>query len=432
MNNDSSNGAEKQDFFNFLNTHKVSLKKRIENAKDIEFLAGLPFPLSAVGENAVLNMIIGDAGAGKSLKVRAVIGSILSDVRYKDDIVVYVDLEFQEQIAKQRKFTELLDYENFIYVDTELLEKLKDKYKTKVASTTIKNFLFELTNIYNNSRIIVFIDSFEDFIDDTSNDTELKRVFRSLLSLKSTTINFSHHISKNEISSNSMRFRGSMVIKAKLSALLYLKEKIDQNDRESLINLEILKMRAFYQGAKAISIVIDTDTFKMKSIDIVADKEEISILKAIYFILKENGELKKTDLRDKVREKTKKSKAKVEAVISKYSDFFDVSIQNKNTHYYSLTTKKDVIDKYLAMLGLGDSSLSDVKVNLLKELENIDDDKELNIEVKDERDTLIVYRDKKNIKSNIYTMSDFVASEILKKLEILKLQEFDEDEAVDF
>ena len=420
-----------QDITGLIQEYSLHLRDRIEHAREVEFLYDLPFPVASFGETAVINMLIADAGAGKSLLVRSIIQNVLNDERYKNDLIVYIDLEFQEQIAKQRKFHELFIFDNFVYVENGFIEKLKERYKTKVVSTTIKNFLAELTSL--NKRVIVFVDSFEDFIEDSSSDVELKRVFYSLLSLKSLTLIFSHHISKNELQTKGMRFRGSMIIKAKLSSLVFLKEKIEQNDYDVVFNLEVLKMRAYYESNRNISIVVDTNTFEMKAVEIVADKEEIAILKSIYFTLREREMLKKTELRDIVREKTKKSKHKVESVINKHADLFNVSIQDKNTHYYSLTNNISILDNYLALMGLGDSSLSDAKIELLNELEKFSDDEDVNIEV-NRGDKVIVYKKILTIKSNIYKMTDDEAEIVLKKLRELNtsVENTTYDDSVDF
>lgn len=416
--NNIAKAQKNQALIDFLKQHNAELKQKIENAKHIEFLLNLPFPTANVGESAIANMVIADAGAGKSLLVRGIIGNALE--QYKNDIFVYIDLEFQEQIAKERKFQDLFKYDNFIYIDTDLIDKLREKYKVKVTATAIKSFIKDLVDAYKESRVIVFIDSFEDFIEDTSNDTELKRMFQGLLSIKSLTVNFSHHITKDEMKSKNMKFRGSMVIKAKLSSLVFLNEKIQQ-DMDITMSLEVLKMRAFYEGSNAITVTMNTENYNIKTIDIVADKEEIAILKTIYFTLLKEKRMKKTELRDAVRDKTRKSRAKVEAVLAKYSNFFDISVGEKNTQFYAITTNVEMLDKYLAVCGLGNSTFSEIKQNLFDtckslQLSNIQQIAEIRTSLAN--GSIRIYTNISSILNSIYQMSDDEADEVLQSLSL--------------
>jgi len=432
MNNNSLNNTGKQDniFLSSIINNKSKIYEEIVNAEEPEYLLDLPILVS--DDDAVLNMLLADAGMGKSLLERCIVGSIIDDDRF---VIIYFDLEYISTVSKQRKFDELLERDNFFLVRPMDIDDLRAKTNLKTTARIVYRILKEFTEYYPDKKFLVIIDSFEDLVDDTSNDTELKRVLYALLSLKRITYLIAHHISKyGVLGANSMRFRGSMVIKAKVSSMLYLTKRTKENDFEELFELDILKIRSMYKSVNKISVRLNFNEFKVKDILTATNTEEIKVLKEAYFLLKKEGKLTKTNFIKKLAENLKKNKDKIRDIIDLHLDMFNIEKGERRTEYFSLTTNKDILDYYLAMLGLGDSSLSDVKVNLLRELEYIDDNKELNIEVKDERDTLIIYKYKKTIVSNIYKMSDFVASEILKKLEVLKLQEFEGslDDVIDF
>ena len=413
MNNNSSNGIKKQDkiFISSIINNKNNVYAEIVNAKDPEYLLDLPILIS--DDNSVLNMLLADAGMGKSLLERCIVGSVIDDDRF---VIIYFDLEYISSVSKQRRFDELLRRENFFLIRHTDINDFREKTNLKTTARIVYRILREFTEHYADKKFLVIIDSFEDLVEDTSNDTELKRVLYALLSLKRISYLIAHHIAKDALKSNAMRFRGSMVIKAKVSSMLYLTNRTKESDFEELFELEILKIRSMYKSVKKISIRLNFDEFKVKDISTTANNEEIKVLKEIYFLLRKEGVLTKTNLIKMLTEKLKKNKDKIREIIDKHLDMFDIEKGKRRTEYYSLTTNKSVLDKYLAMLGLGDSSLSDEKANLLEELEKISDDEELNLEVKDERDTIIVYKDKRTIKLNIYKMSDFVASQILEKL----------------
>ena len=429
--NSNLKNARKQDniFLSSIISNRNKVYEDIVNAKEPEYLLDLPILVS--DDDAVLNMLLADAGMGKSLLERCIVGSVIDDDRF---VVIYFDLEYISAVAKQRKFDELLTRENFFLVRPMDIDDLRSKTTLKTTARIVYRILKEFTEHYTNKKFLVIIDSFEDLVEDTSNDTELKRVLYDLLSLKRITYLIAHHISKGGVLNKAMLFRGSMVIKAKVSSMLYLTKRTKENDFEELFELDILKIRSMYKSVNKISVRLNFNEFKVKDILIATNTEEIKVLKEAYFLLRREGTLTKTNLIKMLAESLQKNKDKIRDIIDSHLDMFDIKKGERRTEYFSLTTNKEILDSYLAKLGLGDSSLSDVKVNLLRELENIDDNEELNIEVKDERDTLIVYKYKKTIVSNIYRMSDFVASEILEKLRVLKLQNLEDDlyDLVDF
>ena len=407
-----------------IKNKKNKIKEEIENVKPVKFLLNLPVVLSE--EQATINMILADAGKGKSLFNRSIIGSLIDNEEF---IFLYFDLEYIAQISKERKFNELLERDNFYLITPEDVEEIKEEANIKTTSLVIHKIVEEFVKAYKDKKVIVFIDSFEDLIEDTSDDKILKRAFQKLLSLKRTTFIIAHHIAKDITKTNAMRFRGSMVIKAKISSMLYITNRTKETDFEELFEIEILKIRAMYKPVKKLSVRLNLQDFKVLDVITETDTEEIFILKQAFFILKKERQLTKTELIKKVSEKAHKHKDKVRAVIERNPNLFETEKGEKRTIYYRLTTNKDNLDKYLAVLGLGDSSLSEVKQELLEILDNMKDEEEINIEVKKDDGSLIVYKKVKSIKNDIYNMPDEIAEQITN---ILKALSFQEEEGVPF
>lgn len=402
----------------FGKTIKEICMKMIKEAKnkEVQFLFGMPFPIAPVNDT-MLNMVIGDAGAGKSLLFRSLMENILRSEDFQDVIVIYLDLEFQDSVAAERNFDALLENERFFMHIPLSVEKLKNVYSVQKYSIAFIKYLSDLisSDEYENKRFIVFIDSFEDFIDDTSDDRELKVIFRELQNLKNTTIFFNHHITKSDIA-KALKFRGSMVIKAKLTSMVYLKEKIIPNDNEIGFVLEVLKMRVASE-VRNVTAIINKDDFVLKTVKIVDDRDAIFILKNIYFVLVKEKEMLKTELVHIISKKTGKSKQKVMEVLSKHEKFFHISTKEKNAHVYSLTADIDILNEYLALFGLGDISVtnSEAKRELLEYLEKRDPEEDINLEIRYE-DKLYVFPKVKTVRYEVHKLNDGLVKRILETL----------------
>lgn len=403
--------------FELVRNSQNAFLSEIESASLPEFLLG-DFPIVVAGFlEATLNIIYGDSGVGKSLLAQSLMRSVLESS--EDFIVVWFDLEYQAGIAKQRKVDSLIrDFPGRFFLvvySEEYVKAFRERYRREY---THARFLWAICNDirkeFPEKRLLVFVDSLEDLISDTSDDREIKTIFHSLLSLKGVTFVFSHHIAKGELSSG-LRFRGSMVIKAKLSSLVHIQKKEDINDFEAEFSVNIHKMRALWDGGSMVLVCIDKENLKVKSIVKNTDSYERKVLREAYFILKRENEMKKTDLVKAISSKLKTHHEKVRDVLDKYQKYFAVRKGKHNTHYLMLNYH--VIGEYMAHIGL-DNELSEVKQELVNELYTMrESGKEISpIKFIREDGSLVEYRSIEGLLKNIYRMSDNEAHEILKSL----------------
>ncbi len=414
---DSNNSTKKETFQEQLAKAQLTkqdiIEEEIIEAKEPQYLLDLPIVVAEKNEDTILNMILSDAGMGKSLFVR----SLLTDIVKDDIIILYFDLEYVPVVSKERKFQELTKYKNFVLIRAKDIWEFKEKTKISTTATIVNNMIEGFITMYKDKKIMVIIDSFEDYIEDTSNDTELKRVLRKVLSYKGVTCLINHHISKDTLRSDAMRFRGSMVIKAKVTSMLFLKSRKKENDFEELFEFEILKIRTAYKPVRKLSVRVDLKEFKIKDVIVTSDSEEIYILKTAYFILKKEEKLKKTELINLISEKINKNITKIRSVIDKNIEFFIVEKGDKRTEYFSLNLNKDKLDKLFSIIGIS-GKLSEEKQKLFdtcKALQavGVEQITEIGINffgVKHSYNTLSA------ILNNIYTMQDSEATEILNGL----------------
>lgn len=410
------------ELFNYASKLHKQIISEVENSQLPElFLDDFPFVLASQDE-ATLNMLFGDSGVGKTLLNQCLINSLLDN--YDDVIVVWFDLEYQSSVAKQRGIHNI-NSDRFFYLATtstaiEEYEKLTQK------KFTTSRFIYDLTKSisehYKYKRCVVFVDSLEDMLNDTSDDKEIKKVFSDMLRLKGVSFVLSHHIAKADIST-ALRFRGSMVIKAKLSSLVYVEKKEDINDFEAEYSLQIVKIRTLWEGNRKITVIIDKQNMRIKNIDIMHDSTQKKVMREAYFLLKKHNKLKKTELIEMISKSIKISKESVRKIIDANSDLFTISVLSHNRQEYSINLKK--IDEFCVVIGI-DNELSDTKKALIHLIDSVDNAK---FEVRRDDGSLVVHT-VDSIRNSIYKMSDNEANQIIQ---LIKQQSNeDEDDIVDF
>lgn len=430
--NNTQNSKNSQSFLDYVVNSKNDLKTEILQAKEPNYIADLPVILAEVEDMAVLNMVMADSGAGKSLFSRSIVEYILSN--YEDVIVIWIDLEYNASVSKERKIDYLLDFDNFYLITHKHISDLREiqrKYRT--VAGICNEIIKEFRERFNDKRIFVIIDSFEDYIEDTSNDIEVKRHLFNMLSFKGVSYLINHHISKDVMKSNSLRFRGSMVIKAKLTSLLYILKKEKEDDFTILFELELLKIRTYYPPVAKLIVRVDTESFELKTVDISSDTEEIKVLKSAYYLLRKNVEMNKTELIETISKEVKKHKDKVRHIIDKNIEMFDVKKSVRRTEIFSLTKNVDVLDKYLSKLAI-DNKITLKQVELLKELDNYDDNTVVNIELEVKDIGILLFTTIKSIKNYIYKLDDEEIDILLEKLREVNTvnTSVDDDDSIDF
>lgn len=382
----------------------------IRASAEPKFLLG-DFPVVMGDEDATLNIIFGDAGVGKSLLNQCLIHSLLE---YSDEyVVLWFDLEYQSSIAKQRGVDYLLErFSNFylLKVDEEMVRAFTSEYRKEFTNA---RFVYALTKEFGerfkDKRIVVFVDSLEDMIDDTSSDAEVKRIFSEFLNLKRTTFIFSHHINKKE-TANSLKFRGSMVIKAKLSSLLYIEKKEDVNDLEAEYSIDIVKMRALWNGNRKILVTINKEEMKLQEVNKNLHSFERKVLRSAYFLLRKHKEMKKTELIEAIAKRVKANPKSVREVLDKNADLFYISVQSHNKQIYSINLKR--LDEFCVAIGI-DNDLPDAKKDLIGLLDLVDDNTQFRVALSD--NTIILYT-KKSILNNIYKLTEEEVKQITDQI----------------
>lgn len=400
----------------------------IENAELPSFLLD-DFPIVLSTSSATINIVFGDSGVGKTLLNQSLMHSVLEF--YDDVYVLWFDLEYSADVSKQRGVHSLLkQYENFqlITVNDDVISTFKEYVKKEYTNARYVYLLSkEASEMFPDKKIIVVVDSLEDMIDDTSDDREIKRIFTELLRLRRITFIFSHHINKKETAS-SLKFRGSMVIKAKLSSLLYIEKKEDINDFEAEYSIDIVKLRTLWNGNRKIIVSIDKGDLRLKDINKNIDSFERKVIRSAYFLLRKS-DMKKTELIEAISKQVKANKQSVRNVIEKNNDLFSVSVGIHNTQTYSLNVDK--LDELFVVAGL-DNDLSDTKKKIISIIDEFNeagiDDIRVVVRL---NGSVIEFKKLSTIKRSIYRLSEYEAGFILEELS-KKLDNTEYSEAVDF
>ncbi|MEO0304545.1 MAG: hypothetical protein ABIM64_04715 [candidate division WOR-3 bacterium] len=419
-------------------SYSKSLVKIISDSKDVEFILDLPLIYNSI------NFIVGDSGAGKTILNQCIINSLL---RKKEDcIIVWLDYEFQSSVAKQRRIDILLEkYPSLIYIDAEnyiidhnsriddkieniknTIDKNEKRKKNEEINMLVKekienpaDFVLRISSLFCNSnsdkdKIIFVIDSFEDVVENTSDDVRIKNFLRSLLNFCShnATYIISHHIGKKQDITDSMRFRGSMVIKNKCASMLLIhsKEKETDTDNDYIYSIEILKLRAYASFSRkfflTVSLGNDNDNdYVIKKVEKNYDVNTRQVIREAFFLLRSHKHMKKTDLVLSIHKETKVARERVRNIIDSNSDLFNVSVDRHNTQIYSIDINK--IEQICLMSGIVvEEHLTIPKQQLIKTLDSVDDDMDLNIEIKNSSGVITVYKKKAAILNAIFSISD--------------------------
>lgn len=363
----------------------------IKNAELPEFFLGSveegnAFPIPKGG----IVLITADAGSGKSLLSRA----LVEQIKKQPDVgFVYADYEYDPSVAKQRKFSELLDElgDRFLYVIPELeeefwgfltskdVEKILEPEEWEIFQKELKEIkqsklnqrqkIFLATVFFQSHRyidVVAIVDSLEDLIENTSDDTEVKRFINMALKRPNITYIFNHHIrkpGKGEITKFS--FRGSQVWRNKAKVMLHIADTSKEDDFTLDYEIWITKMRvAYMSGIDRVFVRVNTETFDM-DYHFNADKEAVYILKHIYFALKKYGELKKSELKEYVKKQARKGTEKVEEVLKNYSHLLETRKQGKAI-IYTLPEGEKLLE-LKRFIGLTDRDYEE-SVNRVKEL----------------------------------------------------------------
>ena len=353
-------------------------KDMIKNAELPEFFLGSinegnAFPIPKGG----IVLITGDAGTGKSMLSRAFVEKVKNS---SDVAFVYADYEYDASVSKQRKFFELLDelVDKFLYLTPENEEKFweflisedvreilepeewelfqKELKEIKQSKLNQRQKIFLATVFFQSHRyidVIAIVDSLEDLIENTSDDTEVKRFINLALKRSNITYIFNHHIRKpvkGEITK--FAFRGSQVWRNKAKVMLHIAGTTKEDDFTLDYEILITKMRvAYMSGIDKVFVRVNTENFDM-DYHFNADREAVYLLKHIYFALQKHTSLKTRELYEIIKSKARKGTDKIKEVLEKFGYFFEVRKQG-NAKIYSLP-QGDKLLELKRFIGLAD------------------------------------------------------------------------------
>ncbi len=343
----------------------------IESAENPKFLLGSlededAFPIPETG----ISLVVADAGKGKSILVRGLVE------RLKDNPnlgFVYADYEFDPSIAKQREWHKLADLEDrFILIipqNEEKFEKFffKEKsYKQYLSNENLEEFEKLLALLYRDRRltyrqkvffavaffqsfrfenVLVIVDSLEDLVENTSDDTEAKKITRLADNYrKNIAFLINHHVKKHSRDAIvKFSFRGSQIWRTKAKVMLYINDTTKEDDYTLAYEIWITKIRvAYLTGVDKVYVRVNTENWTL-DYHFNADKEAVYILKHAFWILKNKGSLSKTEFREELKKRTRKGTQKVEEVLKDYEHFFQVK-RNGRTKIYSLPEGEKLLE----------------------------------------------------------------------------------------
>lgn len=376
-------------------------KEIIINAENPQFLLGdleneenPPFPVVLRG----INLIVADAGMGKSLISRGLLERLKNRPDIGDFGFVYADYEFDPSVAKERRFNELLEvlgdkfillvpeteeewskffFENKGYIpylepeELEIFEKELAKIKKEEKLSFRQKVFFALVffQAHRFIDVIVVVDSLEDLIVNTSDDGEAKRFINIALSRPNVTYIFNHHVRKAQGRENPLHFsfRGSQVWRGKAKSMLHIVDVTFEDDFTVSWEVYITKMRVKYiPGIRRLFVRLDTTTFDL-AYHFNANREAVYILRNIYFALKQHKEMKTKELIEYVRKKIKKSPNKVKEVLREFETYFHVENRGK-AKVFSLPKSEEALAELENLLGIEDSKALNQMISLLKKM----------------------------------------------------------------
>ncbi len=350
----------------------------------------VPFPIVEGG----LALVAGEPGQGKTLLLYSLIKRLIQN-GYS---ILYADYEFSPDEAKGRRLHELIslagDGKLFVLTPTnedelmnDFLTLLKQGEDIFLLPEEFETFRKEAKEILGDKKLsfrqkvfflmvyymshkfinpVVFVDSLEDLISNTSDDTEIKTFMKYALAKPQVTFVLNHHLRKRVDRNSFITFRGSQVLKAKARSLLIIADMEKEDDFTISQTILIEKIRSKYPaGIDKVYTRIDTNTWDL-DYEINTDKEAIYILKTAFFILRERNELKKTELIELIRKRVRKSKEKIGNVLSEYAYLFEVRRGKANSQIYTLPEGEKLLE-LKRFIGLTDRDYEE-SVNRVREL----------------------------------------------------------------
>lgn len=355
-----------------------------------------------------INVLFSDAGKGKSYLATSL---CLKIAKQNSNVkVFYIDLDNPVVLPKARHLPEVvrnLNINNFYYINSlffDDIEKEIEKRGLNYKNITNKIIKFvKLIDDTTNCKVIVVFDSLQNFI----NTNEIKDVDTALDFMKRHTDKFTyiliHHINKIG------QFKGLTTIRDKADSF-YTIDNVDK-DIGGYIQSQVIKADKRRFLTEETVTYRYTDLFSYELIDFSISKEDEIVLRVAVSQLM-NNKMKQKDLVNAISSKVNVGRNKIFATLKNFEGrLFNVAIGVKNTRYYSINDKSEI-------LSFLKKDINPVKQNLLDLVKTLEIAYgELSSPISFElHGKLIEYKTFSSIKNNIFSMKQDEAEEVLEIL----------------
>ena len=395
IDNIEQDGEKSNDFWHFYDD------TRYENLEEPTIFDGW------VVEGGI-NILYSDAGKGKSYLLTSLCLKIAK--QHKDINVFYIDLDNPVVLPKARNLPAIvrnLGITNFYYINSLFFEDIdKELKKRNMNYKDTKNKLIKFTKLLLDTvpgKVVVVFDSLQNFV----NTNEIKEVDTALDFMKQHTDKFTylfiHHINKIG------QFKGLTTIRDKADSFYsignvekevngYIQSQIIKADKRRFLTEETITYRY-------------TDIFMYELIDFSVSREDEIVLRIAVNALRA-GKQKQKDLIDIISDKVNIGRNKIFATLKEFEGrLFSVEIGMKNTRFYTLNEKSEILNILKKDLSPAKQALFDTIKTLEIAYGELSDPIELEIGGKK-----VVYNSFSAIHNNILSMKTDEAEELLEVL----------------
>jgi archaellum biogenesis ATPase FlaH len=350
-----------------------------------------------------INLFVADGGTGKTLLAYRYMPKFL-ELGYS---CVYFDFDNPIDLPKSRgllsKVKEMGKKDEFVYFTYNSYQRWIDKYSKNKYSLR-RFFEWALDRLIEGKKYVVFVDSLQNVIPNVSDDAltyALFKLFRKYVQKIDITFIVLHHISKTAGWS-----KGSTNI-VNMSDVSYRLKSFKEN--KVVTSFVLIQEKARYLTPEEVTIKLKDD-YEIEIVEYAIEDELTKmILRSLVSILRKEGKLNQSRIYDLMKEKNF-SRRQVEPILKEYTEkgLFHLERGEKNARYYSVNEESE----YVGILF--DVELSEVKKELLKELEDIETFPPIRIER--EKEKSVEYRTAVALRKDIYKLSDEEAKSVFHQL----------------
>lgn len=347
-----------------------------------------------------VNLYVAKGGEGKTFLSYHITYAFLR----KDWKVIYIDFDNPVDLPKSRGLLEVVESfkDDFVYFNLLSYQRWAETNKDK----SYKKFLeWVFSQLPDNNRYLVVIDSLQNFLPNVSDDSltfAFFKLLREWSQKKNITFLVLHHISKI-----ARWTKGSTNI-VNMSDVAYQIKA--EREGGLIVSYSLVLEKARYLSPEELTISLK-DNYEIEiSQYAIADENTKVILRALISVLRREGELKQSQLFEKLKEKGF-TRRKVEPVLKEYSGkgLFIVRRGEKNSIIYAVNEDSEYIPI------LFHRELSQIKKAVLEFVDGL-----LRDEIREFPDEITVkqfrFLTPQEVKNTIYRLSDKEAEEVYSQL----------------